>query len=305
VIDESGFAKKGDHSAGVGRQHNGRLGKEDNCQVGVFLVGVTPGGSAMLDHQLYLPESWCEATKACRDRREKVHVPKRVTFQTKPQIAAGLIRQAVALDIVALDWITADEEYGRHGEFLDEVERVGLRYVVEVPVNTTVWTEDPASCVPPSGGRGRVPTLPSRESVASVAAVASSLGREAWQTLRIRDGSKGPLAFEFAAVRVWAVRHGKAGPAVWLLVRRSLEPTPEVKYYVSNADASTPLKVLAEVACTRHAVEDYFEDAKSYLGMGQYETRSWVGWHHHMSLVAMAHLFITLTRRALGKKRRS
>src|SRR4051795_13233888 len=95
VIDESGFAKKGDHSAGVGRQHNGRLGKEDNCQVGVFLVGVTPGGSALLDHRLYLPEGWCEATRACRDRREKVHIPETVAFGTKPRIAAGLIRQTV------------------------------------------------------------------------------------------------------------------------------------------------------------------------------------------------------------------
>jgi len=203
---------------------------------------------------------------------------------------------------VTLDWITADEEYGRNGEFLDEVEQLGLRYVVEVPVTTTVWTEDPASCVPPYGGRGRVPSVPGRESVASVVMVASDLSGEAWQTLKIRDGAKGPLAFEFAAVRVWAVRHGKAGPPVWLLVRRSLDPTPEVKYYISNADASTPLGVLAEVACTRHAVEDYFEDAKSYLGMAQYETRSWVGWHHHMSLVAMAHLFITQTQRALKKK---
>ncbi|MBV8611166.1 MAG: IS701 family transposase [Singulisphaera sp.] len=305
VIDESGFAKKGDHSAGVARQHNGRLGKEDNCQVGVFLVGVTPGGSALLDHQLYLPESWCEETQACRDRREKVHIPEAVPFQTKPQIAAGLIRQTVVLGALSLDWITADEAYGRNGEFLDEVERLDLRYVVEVPVNTTVWTEDPASCVPPYGGRGRVPTRPTRASVATVAAVASGLGRPSWQTLRIREGARGPLAFEFAAVRVWAVRHGVAGPPVWLLVRRSLEPVPEVKSYVSNADAATPLEVLAEVACTRHEVEDYFEDAKSYLGMAQYETRSWVGWHHHMSLVAMAHLFITLTRRALGKKRRS
>src|SRR4051812_14840253 len=305
VIDESGFAKKGQHSAGVARQHNGRLGKEDNCQVGVYLVGVTPGGSAMLDHQLYLPESWCEATKACRDRRQKVHIPETATFQTKPQIAAGLIRQTVALGVVALDWITADEEYGRNGEFLDEVEGLGLRYVVEVPVTTTVWTEDPASCVPPYGGRGRVPTLPGRESVASVAAVASGLGRRAWRALKIREGAKGPLAFEFAAIRVWAVRHGKAGPPAWLLVRRSLDPTPEVKYYISNADASTPLGVLAGVACTRHAVEGYFEDAKSYLGMARYETRSWVGGHHHMSLVAMAHRFITPTRRALGGKRRS
>jgi SRSO17 transposase len=118
-------------------------------------------------------------------------------------------------------------------------------------------------------------------------------------------GEEGPLAFDFARVRVRAVRHGAAGPPVWLLVRRSLEPTPEVKYYVSNADPATPLGVLAEVACTRHAIEDYLEGAKSYLGMGQYETRSYVGWHHHMSLSAMAHLFITLTRRDLGKKRRS
>ena len=305
VVDESGFAKKGAHSAGVARQHNGRLGKEDNCQVGVFLVGVTPGGAALLDHQLYLPESWCEVGKVAVERREKVHIPETVTFQTKPQIAAGLIRRTAALGVVSLDWITADEEYGRNGGFLDEVERLELRYVVEVPVTTTVWTEDPASCIPPYGGRGRVPIRPTRAAVASVAAVASGLGHEAWQVLEVRQGAKGPLAFECTAIRVWAERHGVAGPPIWLLVRRSLEPVPEVKYYVSNAEASTPLGVLAEVACTRHEVEDYFEDAKSYLGMAQYETRSWVGWHHHMSLVAMAHLFITLTRRALGKKRRS
>src|SRR4051812_19493066 len=163
VIDESGFAKKGDHSAGVARQHNGRLGKEDNCQVGVSLVGVAPGGSALLDHQLYLPEGWCETTKVCRDRRAKVHIPETVAFGTKPRIAAGLIRQAVALDVVRLDWITADEEYGRNGGFLDEVERLELRYVVEVPVSTTVWTEDPASCVPPYSGRGQPPKRPTRE----------------------------------------------------------------------------------------------------------------------------------------------
>ena len=306
VVDESGFSKKGNHSAGVARQHNGRLGKEDNCQVGVFLVGVTPGGAALLDHGLYLPEeTWCEDTQACRDLRDKVHIPERVVFQTKPQIAAGLIRLTAVLGVVVLDWITADEEYGRNGEFLDELETLEHRYVVEVPVNTTVWTEDPAGCVPPSGGRGRVPTLPSRASVRSVAAVVSALPPESWRTLEIRPGAKGPLTFEFAAVRVWAVRHGDAGAPIWLLVRRSLEATPEIKYYVSNGAAATPLEVLAQVACTRHEIEEYFEDAKSYLGMAQYETRSWIGWHHHMSLVAMAHLFITLTRRDLKKKRRS
>src|SRR5437764_598082 len=204
VVDESGFAKKGQHSAGVARQHNGRLGKEDNCQVGVYLVGVTPGGSALLDHRLYLPEeTWCEDTQACRDLRDKVHIPQEVVFETKPQIAAELIRLTMALGVVVLDWITADEAYGRHGEFLDELETLGYRYVVEVPVNTTVWTEDPATCVPPQGSRGRVPTLPSRASVRSVAAVASALPAESWRTLQVRQGAKGPLGFEFAAVRVW------------------------------------------------------------------------------------------------------
>src|ERR671913_185342 len=97
------------------------------CQVGVFLVGVTPGGSALLDHQLYLPEAWCEPGKAAARRRQKVHVPESVTFGTKPRIAAGLIRQTVALGIVALDWITADEEYGKNGGFLHDVEELGVR----------------------------------------------------------------------------------------------------------------------------------------------------------------------------------
>src|SRR3954454_15769440 len=204
VVDESGFSQKGDQSAGVGRQHNGRLGKEDHCQVGVFLVGVTPGGAALWDHGLYRPEEWCEDTPAGHDRRAKVHIPERVGFQTKPRIAAGLIRLTAVLGVVALDWITADEAYGKKGEFLDELEALELRYVVEVPVTTTVWTEDPTGCVPPYGGRGRVPTRPSRAAVRSVAAVAAALPPGRWQTLEVREGTKGPLYFEFVAVRVWA-----------------------------------------------------------------------------------------------------
>ena len=138
-----------------------------------------------------------------------------------------------------------------------------------------------------------------------MAAIAAALPAEAWSRLQVREGATGPLVFEFAAVRVWAVRHRKPGPPIWLLVRRSLEETPEVKYYVSNGDAETTLGVLALVACSRHEVEEFFEDGKGYLGMAQYETRSWTGWHHHMTLVAVAHLFVTLTRRRLQKKSRS
>jgi SRSO17 transposase len=305
VIDESGFTKKGAHSAGVARQHNGRLGKEDNCQVGVFLVGVTPTGSALLDHQLFLPESWCEATREAGDRRDTAHIPEDVSFRTKPRIAAELIRNVAVMGQVELDWVVADSEYGRAGHFLDELELLGQRYVLEVPVTTAFWTADPAGCVPAYSGRGRKPTAPARDGVRMVAEVAAGLPASAWQALQVREGAVGPLVFEFAAVRVWGVRHRKPGPPSWLLMRRSLGAEPEVKYYVSNAGEETPLSTLALVACTRCRVEEFFEDCKSYLGMAQYETRSWAGWHHHMTLVGLAHLFVTLARKRLQKKRRS
>jgi SRSO17 transposase len=302
VVDESAFTKKGTRSAGVARQHNGRLGKEDNCQVGVYLVGVTPAGSALLDHQLFLPEPWYEPTPEAKDRWDKAHIPEGLPFRTKPRVAAELVRAVAVLGTVMLDWVVADEEYGRAGHFLDELESLEQRYVVEVPVTTAVWTADPACCVPAYSGRGRVPTAPSRDAVRTVAALAAELPGSAWNALRVREGTVGPLVFEFAAVRVWAMRHRKPGPPAWLLIRRSLEATPEVKYYVSNADAETPISTLALVACTRCQVEEFFEDCKSYLGMTQYETRSWVGWHHHMTLVGLAHLFVTLTRRRLQRQ---
>src|SRR6516225_477507 len=150
VIDETAFTKKGTHSAGVARQHNGRLGKEDNCQVGVFLVGATPGGSALLDHQLFLPESWCVPTPEARDRRERAHIPEELPFRTKPQIAAELVRNVAVMGTVTLDWVVADSEYGRAGHFLDELEQLEQRYVLEVPVPVTwvFWTTDPVACVP-------------------------------------------------------------------------------------------------------------------------------------------------------------
>ena len=123
--------------------------------------------------------------------------------------------------------------------------------------------------------------------------------------MQVREGAVGPLVFEFAAIRVWGIRHREPGPPSWLLIRRSLGSEPELKFYVSNADAATPLSRLALVACTRCRVEEFLEDCKSYLGMTQYETRSWVGWHHHMTLVGLAHLFVTLVQRRLQKKRRS
>jgi SRSO17 transposase len=305
VIDESAFAKKGVHSAGVARQHNGRLGKEDNCQVGVFLVGVTPAGSALLDHRLFLPEPWCAATPEAEQRRESAHIPEDVTFRTRPQIAAELVRNVAVLGQVELDWVVGDSEYGRAGHLLDELELPGQRYVLGVPVTWVFWTADPAGSIPAYSGRGRKPTAPRRDAARTVVEIADEMPPSAWKALRGREGAVGPLVFEFAAARVWGVRHRKPGPESWLLVRRSLGPEPELKYYVSNAGADTPLSTLALVACTRGRVEEFLEDCKSYLGMAQYETRSWVGWHHHMALVGLAHLFVTLARKRLRKKRRS
>src|SRR4051812_37545995 len=299
VIDESAFTKKGTHSAGVARQHNGRLGKEDNCQVGVFLIGVTPAGSALLDHQLFLPEPWCEPTREAQDRRDRAHVPEGVTFRTKPRIAAELVRDVAVLGQAELDWVVADDEYGRAGHFLDELEVLGQKYVLEVPVTTAVWTADPAGCVPAYSGRGRKPTHPTPDAGRTVGVLATELPASSWQALQVREGALGPLVFAFAAVRVWGMRHRQPGGPCWLLIRRSLGAEPEFRYYVSNADVETPLSTLALVACTRCRVEEFFEDCKSYLGMAQYETRSWVGWHHHMTLVGLAHLFVTLARRRL------
>src|SRR5512135_1274214 len=273
-------------------------------QVGVFLVGVTPAGAALLDPRLYRPKPWCEGTPEARQRREEAHIPEDVTFQPQARIAAALVRGVAVLGQTARDWVVADEEYGKAGHFHAAMDELGQRYLVEVPVTTTVWTEDPAGCVPAYGGRGQPPTRPTRGGVRSVAAVAADLPAEAWQALKVREGAAGPLVFEFAAVRVWARRDQEPGPPVWLLIRRSLEATPEVKYSISNGGGEAPLKVLALVACTRYRVEESFGGAKTYLGMAQYETRSWAGWHHHMALVAVAHLFVTRARGRLKKRRR-
>ena len=298
IIDGSTFVKKGTESVGVKRQHCGRLGKIENCQAGVFLTAVTPAGTALLDHQLYLPNEWAEDEQ----RRDKVHVPSGIRFQTEPQMAAELLRRTQQAGIVRFDWVVADEEFGRNGAFLDALEESGQCYLLEVPANTTVWTEGD---VPPYTGRGRRPRRSRRNAVRSVPAVAESLPADAWHNFQIRQGAQGPLVFQFAAVRVRAMRHRKEGPAIWLVIRRSLGSQPEIKYYVANAAADTRLETFAFVSGCRFRVEEYLEEAKSYLGMAQYEARGWSSWHHHMSLVALAHLYVTLTRVRLKKKVRT
>jgi SRSO17 transposase len=301
VIDESSFAKKGSASVGVKRQWCGRLGKKENCQVGVYLVGVTPAGTALLDHQLYLPREWARD----RERRKQTRVPKGVRFQTKQRIALTLWRRCRAAGHVRFDWLTFDEFYGRDGKFLSALESGGQHYVAEVPVNTSVWATDPLQPDRPYAGVGVRPRQLRRNQGRSVRAVAAELPDDAWHLLQVRDGAAGPLVFAFAKVRVWARRDKKPGPPLWLLVRRSLDAQPETKYYLCHAEGDTRLETLALVSGCRFRVEEYLEEGKSYLGMADYEGRSWTTWHHHMAMVALAHLLVTQTRVRLKKKRPS
>jgi SRSO17 transposase len=305
VVEESACATKGADSVGVARPHPGRLGPPDHGQVGVFLLGVTPAGSALLDHRLVLPESGCAATGEPKDRRAKAHVPEGQPFRTQPQIAAELVRPVAVRGAVERDGVVAEEESGRAGRFLAEWALREPRYVLEGPVPTAVGTADPAACIPACSGRGRQPTAPARDAVGPVAALAAELPASAWQALQVRAGVRGPLVFEFATVRVWSRRHRQPGPPAWLLIRRSWEDEPEVKSSLSHAEAEIPLSPLALVACTRCRVEEFFGEAKSYLGRTQHETRSYVGWPHPLSLVGLAHLVAILARKRLPNKCRS
>ena len=273
VVDESAFTKKGTHSAGVARQHNGRLGKEDNCQVGVFLIGVTPAGSALLDHRLFLPEDWCEPTREARDRRAEAHIPEDLAFRTKPRIAAELIRDVAVLGTVKLDWVVADEEYGRAGYFLDELESLEQRYVVEVPVTTAVWTADPAHCIPAYSGRGRIPTAPSRNAVRTVAALAAELPAPAWRALQVREGAwpaglrvRGGAGLVDATSQAGAagvavyppLTGGEAGAQVLHLQRRGRDPAvdsgPCRLYSLSGRGVPRGLQELSRHGAVRDAV---------------------------------------------------
>jgi SRSO17 transposase len=214
-----------------------------------------------------------------------------------------MIRRTLAAGKVRLDWITADELYGDSGGFLDAMEEMKQRYVVEVRSNTLVWTVDPATLpgsTPGPKARRKLGSYRYAE-VRAVREVAADLSPDAWQPLKLREGAKGPLVFEFAAMRVWAMRHNRPGLPIWLLLRRTLEKT-DLKFYVSNAEQKAPWQEIALAGAMRWRVEECFEDGKMHLGMADYESRSWSSWHHHMALVALAHLYVTLTRRDIKRE---
>ena len=295
VFDGTTFVKHGSESCGAARQYCGRLGQSANCQTGEFLVGVTPAGTVMLDHQLYLPKQWAKD----RVRLRKTKVPKNIRFMTRPQMAIAQLIRTLAAGHVRFDWIGADAEYGHDGQFLTALESLKQRYVVAIPRDTRVWPKAHVCELRPWLNERKPSVIQTQKMARIVEAVAADLPAEAWQKINLREGAKGPLVFEFARFRAWSIRKKKPGPPVWIMIRRSLGSDPEYNYYISNADESTPLETLALVGGTRFRVEEYFEECKGAFGMADYEARGWSSWHHHMSMVALSHLFVLQTRRDL------
>jgi SRSO17 transposase len=272
AIDESGFIKKGDKSAGVARQYCGASGKIDNCQVGVFLSWQTAQGHALIDRVLYLPREWTDDRERCR----AAGIPEDVTFATKPELARRLVERA--LDAGAQPaWVVADSVYGADSKLRLFLEARHQPYVLAVSSQQSVGVE-----LTPQ----RVKTL------------AAQLPAEAWVALTVGRGAKGLRRFEWAAVPIDHPYDPRRWQR-WVLVRRSCSDPQDLAFYLAFGPAGTPLKVLARVAGRRWAIEEAFAQGKGEVGLDQYEVRSWVGWHRHMTLAMAALALLALTRARL------
>lgn len=286
VLDPSAFPKKGNASCGVSRQWCGRLGKIENCQVGVFLSYVTAAGYAPVDRQLYLPEDWAEDAK----RREQTHIPPEVTFQERWRIGLKLLERSTSA--LPFGWIAGDDEFGRCSAFRAALRQRQWRYVLDVPCNTLIrdLNEEPAL------GR-RVP--PWRR----VEDWAKTQPSRRWRRLELGDGAKGPKVVRVLEAWVQTKNEaGRGGPWERLVVIRTVADESQVWYTLSNARIEVPLSKLAVVHGRRHGVEEMLQTGKGEVGLAQYEVRSWMGWHHHVTLSLLALWFLILEKQELGKK---
>ncbi len=292
AIDPSGFPKKGTESVGVKRQWCGRLGKQDNCQIGVYLAYIGSGSSTLIDKDIYLPREWCRS----RARRLKCHVPKGLRFRTTGRIALDLLKKNLPLFPHA--WCVGDDEFGRPAWFRKALARLGERYILDVPSNTRIRDLNAPSRKRHRRQAGRPPQAPfvrvsdwSRQQPAS-----------AWTQMRVADGEKGPLVVEAIRTSVQTYVERRPGPRETLVITRTLGSDPEYRYYLSNAEGHFSLHELVRVAKDRHRIEECIQRAKGEAGLDEYEVRSWVGWQHHMTLSLLATWLLTLEARRVGKK---
>jgi SRSO17 transposase len=283
VFDPSAFPKKGDKSVGVGKQWCGRLGKVENCQVGVYMAYITRKEHTIVNTRLYLPEEWAKD----RSRRKEAGVPRSIKFRTRHQLASEMLSECGG--DLPHTWIAGDDEMGRPSGFRLELRALGERYLLAVPSNTLIRDLDAPP--PEYSGRGRHPKNP----FIRVDDWCAKLPEDAWTTIDVRDGEKGPLMIGAVKRRVQArTEKGGTGPDEVLFAtrERQADNTYKLDYHLSNADADVPLEEFARVAKAAHRVEECFERAKGEAGLGDYQVRNWIAWHHHQTLSLLAAWFL-------------
>jgi SRSO17 transposase len=292
VFDPSAFPKKGNASVGVQRQWCGRLGKIDNCQVGVYLAYVGTSEHALVDVRLYLTKEWAKDKK----RRALAGVPKTVRFRTRHELALEMLDMQGPL--LPHAWISGDDEMGRCSWFRQELRSRRERYLLAVPSNTTV--RDLTAPSPPYTGHGRRRRVP----FVRVDRWCAALPEAAWQTIEVRAGEKGPVQVQAAWTLVQARCEGRVSDVAEVLVvfrEQQADGTFKHDYLLSNAALDTPLAEFARVFKAEHRVEECLQRAKGEAGLADYEVRTWRGWYHHQALALVATWFLTLEARR-GKK---
>jgi len=303
--DGCDFPKKGKASVGVHRQYCGILGKTENCQAGVFVGYSSSKGYGLVDRRLYLPEKWC--SDECQKLRQECGVPKDIKFKSKVDIASDMIRDAMVSGKFPAKWIGCDSFFGRNKEFLASLPE-NCYYFADIPDNLLVFTQMPIVGVPQSQGRGKKFT---KERAFTNPVPVSSITSNTsvpWQRISLGEGSKGPIVADVKILRVIDAEDigGKnylPGKEQWLYIRRYADG--KIKFSFCNAPEDISVAELHKAATMRWPIEQCFEECKSYLGMGDYEARSWPAWHKHMLLVMVAHLFITEMRLCFKKNSNS
>jgi len=298
LIDESSTVKQGKESVGVARQYCGSVGKIANGQVGVYLGYASRKGYSLVEGQLFMPEGWFDEEQA--ERRQACNVPEDMRFKTKPEIGLELLQTAQKRGNLPFSWVAADELYGDSPAFRDGVDALGKWYFTEIKSTSPIWRNRPRVYIPKWKGHGRRPTrlrlrYASQHPV-QVKDVVKNIPKQDWIQAIIKEGSKGPIACKFACLRVIESRGNLPAAELWLIIRRNLEDPSIIKYYFSNAPIDTPLNEFVRISGMRWSIETIFEEAKGEVGFDHYEMRSWLGWHHHMLLVALAHHFLVRLR---------
>ena len=305
IFDESGFAKKGKESIGVGRQYCGNIGKVDNCQVGVFAAYASEVGYSLVDKRLFIPEKWFE--DEYEERREKCKLPDDTVFRTKPQLAAEMLNSLAAEGILPFKYILGDSIYGISPDFIEAADvLINTTYFVSVPSNTLCWLKSPMTVKKnykyKSEQRIKTVLVDTKQKPISLSTLAKNTNSFFWYRRKVSEGTKGPIVYEFTRRRVRLSADGLPKKEVWAIIRRSIGKNPEYSFFISNASASARLPLFVWLSGVRWAIEQCFEETKSELGMDQYEVRKFPGWHHHIITCILGHFFLWHLKIRLGKK---